>query len=842
MVPEQGKRGAEKAVLLFLFFLSGLAALIYEVLWLKELGLLFGNTAYAAATTLAVFFLGLSAGGYVWGKKAASIGNPLRTYALLEFGVCSTAFLYFLLLDAYYLFYSPLYVTFGYHRVLFVSVKFLLAAGLLFLPAFFMGGTFPMMGQHLIRRSEELGKTGSLLYAINTTGAALGAFLAGFYLPVELGYDHSYVLGITLNFGIGVAAYAISVAGKPVTAVNRATDVSQDGEDPARQVPLTARISRLVAFISGFIALSLEVLWTRMFAQVLHNSVYSFSAILITFLFSLALGSVLASMLCRLRADPFAILTGLLILSGMLVGGTPLAFYWVTDGLEEIASYSGWTGYVISVFAVVSVVILIPGTLLGSVFPYLLKMRESISESAGRTIGHLAAVNTIGAILGSVTAGFILLSYVGLWVSIKAMAVVYFVTAIFITRNSGIRHLSIRAVPVVGVLLLVSFLYSSNLPLVKISPEERLHEVWEGSHGTVAVVEESDDLFIKVNNYYTLGSVSDLFTERMQAYLPLFIHPNPRTVFFLGMGTGITPGAALDFPVRSVVTCELVPEVVTASKKYFREYTNGLFDDARSEIVVADGRNYLLGMPDTYDVIISDLFIPWKAGAGSLYAKEHFQMVYSRLSEGGMFALWLPLHQVSKTEFSIIARTMMEVFPQVTLWRGNLLPRRPVVALLGHSEKTPLDSEILTRNVKRVIRNSSSGEIGDADIMPYILYAGNLTEIESLFEDYSVNTDNRPVIEYVSPVTHKNQGKGKRSFLTGLRLAGLFDDIFHEASPDNDPFLLDIASRERGFVKAGLHLIKAVAYREAKRFEESRVFYKRFQSYIPAHLFPDIED
>jgi spermidine synthase len=197
-------------ILLFLFFASGLTSLIYEVLWLKELGLLFGNTAYATATTLAVFFAGLSVGGYWWGRRASQFRHPLRVYAVLEVGIGLSALLYFALLDLYYLLYGPLFTAVGHQPALFLAVKILLAAGVLFPPAFFMGGTLPVMGQYLIRRLDHLGRTASVLYAVNTIGAAIGAFVAGFYLPMVLGFTNSYLTAIALNLVIAALSYGLS--------------------------------------------------------------------------------------------------------------------------------------------------------------------------------------------------------------------------------------------------------------------------------------------------------------------------------------------------------------------------------------------------------------------------------------------------------------------------------------------------------------------------------------------------------------------------------------------------------------------------------------------------------
>ena len=193
--------------LLIIFFASGAAALIYEVLWLKELGQLFGVTAHAAAATLAVFFLGLAAGGFTWGRRAATIANPLRAFALLELGIAVSAVLYFFLLDLYRWLLPALAAGLDWRSGGLLGIKLALATGVLFLPAFLMGGTLPVMGQYLVRRADQLGRTATLLYAVNTAGAATGTLAAGFLLPPLLGFRRSYLLAIAVNLAVAAIAF-----------------------------------------------------------------------------------------------------------------------------------------------------------------------------------------------------------------------------------------------------------------------------------------------------------------------------------------------------------------------------------------------------------------------------------------------------------------------------------------------------------------------------------------------------------------------------------------------------------------------------------------------------------
>ena len=819
-----------RSTILLLFFASGMVSLIYEVLWLKELGLLFGNTAYASATTLAVFFTGLSAGGYFWGQRAAQTQSPLRVYAWLEFGIGLAALTYFLIRDFYYLIYEPLFSMFGDLPAVFTLVKFLLAAGLLFPPSFLMGGTLPIIGQHLVRQIDQLGKTASLLYAVNTLGATLGVFLAGFYLPFWLGFTNSYLSAVGLNVVIAAAAYGLSFA-----TTDSAVGDTEPEPQPAPTFPLTDLSPQLIwvtAFLSGFLTLGLEVLWTRMFAQVLHNSVYSFSTILLTFLLALAWGAVLANLLCRLKFDPKLILTILLTLSGILVGLSSHLFFYLTDGLSYMARKAGWETYLWTVFSNAALVMLAPGILMGSVFPYLLKISQGWQTSPGKLIGQLASVNTFGSILGSLCAGFILLSYAGLWASIKLVAVGYFLLAVFVGQQ-GSHRLLLPAIPAVWLLVFVSVLDTARLPILKFNAkQESPLAVWEGNHGVVSVVKRGTDIRLKVDNYYALGGVAGREYEERQGHLPLSIHPDPKSVFFLGMGTGITAGAALDTSVERVVVCELIPEVVTAAEKYFTPYTNDLFSDKRVQIVVEDGRNYLQGVPDTYDVIISDLFIPWHAGTGSLYSREHYQTVLSRLNTGGLFTQWVPLYQVSKEEFLIIAKTMLTVFPQVTLWRGDFLPQKPIVGLIGHKETRPLSLAHLTSATDRVsqLKKALTG----------IFYAGNLTKSAVLFADVGLNTDDHPLIEYLAPITHRNQRIQQASWFSSTALVNFYDRLFTLVPPENDPYLSNLSDQETSHVYAGLSFYKAHVYKAIKQPEKAETFLKDFLIRVPEEIRPSI--
>ena len=798
--------GPQLFLLLVIFFASGAAALIYEVLWLKELSRLFGGTAQAAATTLAVFFLGLSCGSRVWGHRAARDEDPLRTYAYLELGIALTAVLYFFLLDLYYWIYAPLYGAVGESPTVFLAVKVVLATGILFLPAFFMGGTLPVMGQFLVRRADELGRRTTLLYAINTIGAASGALLAGFWLPPLFGFWRSYLLAIGLNVVIAIVALRsklrsrVPIANQREPGVPRPASSNVDGA-------ASLRLLRSLAFLSGFAALGLEVLWTRMYAQVLQNSVYTFTIILTVFLAALAGGAVLANALCRLRVSPFDTLCGLLIAAGVLVALTPLAFDAWTSGLQLVGGGLGWSEYVTAAFGSVAGVLILPGLAIGSLFPFLMRVAEAQRHAPGEIIGRLAAYNTVGAVLGSLAAGFVALPSLGLWRSMWLVAALYLVAALLLSSRGPRLRAFTRILAVAGLVGIGIGAVQPQLPTVGLAArgKERVLQVWEGSHATVAVLESGESLRVKVNNSYTFGGTDPptLMIHRLQSWIPLAIHPQPKSIFYLGMGTGITSGASLSAPVEQVTVCELLPEVVAASRAHFGPYLNGLFDDPRVRILIEDGRTILLGSTDRYDVIVAELFLPWKAGTGSLYTQEHFAAVRGRLQPGGLFAQWLPAAQLSRREFGIIARTMLEVFPQITVWRGGFSLTSPAVALVGHQRVEPLDPQSFRATLAHI--HAEGGAVPEWLLRhPLMCYVGNLTASQQLFAEDGISSDDAPLIEYLSPITERNAWARNAQMLVGSALTEFFDSLMEVTPPAHDPYLGELMALDRRHVEAGL--------------------------------------
>jgi spermidine synthase len=829
---EQKPSGHAGAMLWLMTGLSGFACLVYQILWMRQAGHMFGNTSQAAAVTLAVFFCGLSLGGWYWGRRCRGLTAPLRAYAWLEAGIAVAGMTVLAAPALVRHLYPILYQQDGRGLAL-MAFNVVWTVFMVFPPAFLMGGTLPVLGQAVIRRRSSFGSTTARIYAVNTMGAACGAFATAFLLIWLVGFRLTCVAAMGVSTVAAVVAWRLSKQAVATDAL----------EDPVPKAPRRGRNERRadaaadgqpilprawiagLAFLSGFNLLALEVVWTRMLAQVHENSVYSFATVLIVVLVCLSLGAWLASRLARSKAPAPRILVWLIALGGAALGLTPLVYHSLTQGMTQLETDFSFATYVLRLFATAFASIGPTCLLLGAVFPFLMKGEEPFIAHAGESIGRLSAINTLGAILGSLAAGFLLLEWLGLWHTIQLISAIYLIVAVVTPagRNPGTTIARIAACLTLP--LLFTVLDPSRLPDTSGSDgmggQETLVEKWEGSDCTVTVVRDTrDQLSIRINTNYSLGSTAAYAPQMFQARIPLLAYPATGSVFFLGMGTGITAGEALnrdDFPnMEKVVACELSPNVVAASRKYFTgkaggfDLTNGLYQDPRAEVLVADGRNHLLANRETYSMINADLFLPYRRGTGNLYSRDHFMMVRKRLKPGGVFVQWLPLYQMSGREFGVIAHTMTAVFPQVSLWRGNFQPGAEIAALVGHADHTPLPA--CTLDVESAKRHAVEGAthldmqnlmlpINQQTIL--LFYGGNLGRAADLFGKYPLNTDDKPVIEFGTPRSlHQPADSGKPQFLE-TRFADLVDELQKRTPPADDPLLVLRTPTSRKLPAAG---------------------------------------
>ncbi len=838
----------KKASPFLLVMLSGFTALIFQLLWMRQLGLLFGNTAHAAAMTLALFFAGLALGSWAWGRASATARNPLRGFAGLQVGIAVTALFYFAIFVLFRAIYPAVYQRIGSPALLF-AVKVLLAGLLIVPPAFFMGGTVPMVVQARIRRRDTFGARAAGLYAANIVGAALGALATGFFFVRRLGFTWTAILAILTAAGTAAAAFFLA------RGQGDRTEPLPTGfrEPPAPRSPLAVFPLYAVCFVSGFGFLALEVLWTHLMAQVHTNSVYSFAIVLVIVLLALGLGAAAASRLARLRVHPTRLLATLLMAGGAAVTVSPFLFMRVTDGFQMLDTGVSFQAFTLDLLGRGAIALGLPAFFLALIFPSTLKAAQSHASQPGETLGRLAAIDTVGSILGALLCGFVFLERLGTWRTMQWMAALYLGAGLLLTLGLNRKTIPLRAAGVLLLALLFTGLSPVGLRATgwdPARPPAQVLDVWETSHGTVSVILDADSGYvITLNSNYWLGSTGATPEQHFQGKIPLLVYPDTRSLFFLGMGTGISVGGALDprfEPLERIVVCELIPKVVTAARKYMTgdlpipgigrvDLTRGLFRDPRVEIVVEDGRHFLMASGQTFDMINGDLFLPYERGAGSLYSREHFQNARASLTPDGVFVQWLPMYQLTEFEFGVIARTMIEVFDQVTLWRNHFLPGKEVVALIGHPTNAPLPPVATESLAARMadVAGMDPLRIRQLDLAydeetVLVFYAGNLTVAADLFRHYPLNTDSRPVIEYAAPVTITESVDGFAPTLVGPRFVALVDRILQHSPPETDPMLSQRSAANRRLVRAGAELHRFWLARAMNRPRQAADAWQKF--------------
>lgn len=742
---------------------SGAAALVYEVVWLRMLGLVVGHAVDALTAVLAAFMAGLALGAALSGRLAGRVRHPLATCAWIEVGVAAFA----ALLPAAFVWLLPAslwlrdalnlsYQAFGVSQVA-------LACTLLLLPATLLGGTLPLLSQGLSRGHEQPARVAGGLYTANTAGAVLGALAAGYWLLPALGNRATAWMAGCANLAAAALLMAAAGRGKPAAATPPALVPAEAG---ARAGALW--ISAALA-VSGAVTMIFEVAWTRALALIIGSSTYAFSAVLVAVLIGLAMGSggyvwlrggrpasltTLASVQAAVGLSATLVLLGLEHLPELLIAGL---------------RWSDAPGWVALLDLALSVGALLLATLcIGATFPCALAATGAGAEGIGRQLGRLYAINTAGAVAGVILGGLVLVPALGVHGSLKVGVTASLVTAAALWMVGGGRGRTLRVGAAAGAAALVALLPPWDARVMSAAPavyaksfleeggrsfrervaEEAVLFYRDGKSGSVAVTRFGSRTLLRINGKIDASTGSDMPTQLLAAHLPLLVHPDPRHVFVLGLGSGVTAAAVLAHPVERVEVLELEPAVIEASR-FFAAAQGRSLADPRLRLVVGDGRSFLRAVPPPYDVIISEPSNPWIQGMAGLFSVEFFTQARERLRPGGVMLQWVQTYNLAPEDLRMVVATFRSVFPATSIWQpavGDLL-------LLGRIDASPLD----LRSV-RARWDALPGLRDDFARVPLGSWAGALgffvlgeADAARLAEGSRLNTDDRLPLEWSAP-------------------------------------------------------------------------------------------
>jgi spermidine synthase len=748
--PATPPRRVSRRAVLAIFVLSGAAGLIYEVVWARQLVLVFGNTTQAVSAILTGFFGGMAIGSALLARLADRVRSPLRLYGLLEIALVVVVLLTPLTFRLLHEVYRGAYGSLEASPQLLALTRFALSLLALGPATVMMGATLPALTRYLTVGDDHLSGAFGRLYAANTLGAIAGTLICGLVLIEVLGLTGALVVGAACSALAGLVALILarrSNGAAPVAVVPQRPAASRTNERTARPT-----LALLIAFVSGLTSLGYQVLWTRLLASGTGGSTYVFTMILAVFLTGIAIGAVLFSVLRRRLASPLGLLAGaqivvaFLALFGLVVViGHPV----LVDPIQPLETIRALYRSVI--------VVVLPATIvMGLSFPAASALLDDRDGRVARAAGSLLAANTVGAISGTFLIPFVVVPAIGSPGAVVALAVVNAATGVALALARLRRPLPSFFVAAAGAVAVVVLVAGLLTPGAVVDPGiARVRD--EG--GTIDAAAEDEIASVQAgwlgrsHHLWVTGTSMTLLTvdARLMPILPLMLRPASTSALTVAFGMGSSYRTALRAGL-DVEGVELVPSVPRMFGQFYPDAT-AVLADPRGRLVIADGRNHVELTARRYDIIVTDPPPPIEgAGVSVISSLEYYQAGRNRLNPGGVMMQWIPYGQ-TVDEFKAHIRTFRSAFPNVLIAFG---PGGYGFLMLGSDEPLALSDQAMTQVLRRP---NVLDDLSSAYDSPEHTEAGWVQRIHSLLwiqgdavarfaGDGPLITDDRPLPEY----------------------------------------------------------------------------------------------
>ncbi len=794
-----------KIIVYLLFIISGIAGLIYQIVWFKYLSLFLGNTTYAQTTVLAAFLGGLALGNFIFGKRADSFSNPVLVYSVLEIFIGIYCFAYPFLsgfFENIFLQYAPA-LNPGSKNILFNASRFIIAALLLVVPATAMGGTLPVLSKFFVEKIQNARREVAILYFLNSFGAFVGIIFAGFILIKEFGLPATVYATAGLNVAAGITGFIISFRNKNVAAEAEYNYSPETGAE--EKLETTDRLMKIivaVAGLSGMSALIYEMVWVRLLINFFGSSTYAFSIMLLAFIGGITLGSFIVSQNYFKRYNYIKLLA---FSQGAIGFSTMLAllfyerlpyYFWKISALLS-RTPEAFSLFLLSEFVLTFMIIAVPTLFMGMSLPLASEIFSASNRKIGFSVGRIFSVNTVGTVAGTVLAGLVFIPNFGIKVSFEIGIALNLTAALLILWSYNlysIRSKIIFSVFIISasVLYLISFTGWNKSVLIKgifrslnSAPpssfeefsknqgEESILFYKEGIGSTVAVSQENsnpDRKRLIIDGKPDASSYFDMPTQVLLAQIPMMLHKNPQNVFVVGFGSGTTIGSVLTHPVKKITCAEISKGVIEASR-FFRKENRNCLNDPRLKLINEDALTLLKLSKEKYDVIISEPSNPWIAGIGNLFSKEYFEKCSESLSPDGIMVQWFHLYAAEDDVVKLVLNTFSSVFPYAQLWSsvGN------DIILVGSKKEIRFNAPLLESKFSSSLVKADFERIGIQNLFTF-LSCQNVSPrgFYLMSNDNPINSELHPRLEFLAP----------KSFYIGKPSSYIypFDEKFDTAS------------------------------------------------------------
>ncbi len=661
-------------------FLSGIAGLSYELLWIRSIKGYFGSEIFSVSVVVSIYFAGLGLGGIVGSRLLRRSLSPLKLYAMVEacLAFFSLLFPIFIKLDHQLYLSLSTVIPSGWWLILKAALSILL----LIVPTTLIGMTLPFIAAIAVSHADVFTRRFSRFYGLNTLGAVAGCLLTGFLLIPSLGLLWSGRIIAFIN--IMVSSLCLMSEAKKYSPPSKDVYYHQNWRQ--------ALFPGLVAFLMGFLSMTYEVVWFYIFGFYFISSAASLALLLSIFLIGLASGSALLSFWKKpIQISQLALIE--LTKAVAMILCFLLLRHVFFDGWNEIAARfkaspdDSWRLFMQYNFLFGLIAFFIPAMFMGMTFPLLERIWPAAKSGTGHVVGIISAWNTWGGTLGAAITGLILISMIG---STRTLFIAIFLSvciAMLLFFYSRKKFLAIVLTTIAAiVLLLLPREMNYHRKPENISSYEYYQE---GKAGSVAILRNQfGEKTLYVGNAYVLGGTSykGILIQRRQGALPNILTPSAsKKVLKIGLGTGITMlSLAQNTGVTKSEAVEIVPEVIQVLN-HFTPDNQKIWLNESVKLYEGDGREFLATSQEKYEVILGELYTPQFAGTGNLYSLEHLRTIKKHLALNGVFCQWLQLSQFSAETFRIVVATFLKVFGNGTLWVINTDVQRPIVALVTSS-------------------------------------------------------------------------------------------------------------------------------------------------------------
>lgn len=726
-----------------LFLGSGASALAYEVLWERSLRLSFGISTYSVAVVTGAFMGGLSCGYALGRARWLRAFHPLRVYAAAEAAIALYALLFPTLAAAVDAVYARSAGS--------LAMRTLLAVALLLVPTVLMGITLPVVSRWLAGLMNA-GRAAASLLAANTLGGVVGTLATAWYGIRLYGAASTSEIATTLNLGVALAGLALSVM-LPATLARVG-----EAEEPRTASSGRSGVLSAAAFLAGFQTMALQVVWNRTLVCVVENNTTSFSLILASVLVGSALGAALYVTLgsrgqragtdSRLRL--FFAVEVLLCL--FVLGSLP-----VLNRLYDVAAAVGRAWPVRGVLDlcidrwVVAMLVTVPASAAGAfLLPLLVDAQAPTRDGESAiAVSTVFAADAAGSLVGSLVAGFAMIPGLGLARSLLGVAGLAIATGLLVRMRLDPSRRRMGLAVAVSAAALAPAVFVGPLTLTRWYDGHQgvrgdLLYYHEGLSGTISVFRVDDRKELLINCIEEVPNHRDaMLFFKLLGHGPLLLHPSPHRVLVNALGAGITLGAVLQHDVR-VEAVELVPEVRDAMR-FFADENNNAANRTDWRLIADDGRNYLRLAHEPYDVIAADATHPAAGESWPLYTADYYRIVRSRLRPNGIFAQWLPLHNMNEADFLGVMKTFRGAFPEMLVLFANRY-----CVLIGATSPLSLDADVLTERIRKDAKIAEDlkpyGIERGEDLLKYLVLDG--PAVDRLTAQADVLTDDRASVEF----------------------------------------------------------------------------------------------